>query len=247
MANDRGRQKKLEKQKKKREAAKKQARAAKASVPSSIAGLTRMGGEWPVVSAHLGGTWRDTENAALVGAIVVRKMPGGLFLLASALIDRTCLGVKHAFVMRPVTRPQLDQVLEQVAEGYQGLEEVPVDEMRSVVFHALDYSASLGFAPHEDFAPTLFGPRPEVLLDTPWARPEKPIFVQGPHDDVPRILAQLEAKVGAGNFEVVAFSEAELAQLGLAGLRDGGDDAEDEEDGDDADEDADEGTDAPTS
>lgn len=67
-----------------------------------------------------------------------------------------------------------------------------------MIFHALDYAASLGFAPHRDFVATLVGTRPETLVDTPLARPERPIFVPGPDDDVARIVGVLTAKVGTG-------------------------------------------------
>jgi hypothetical protein len=68
----------------------------------------------------------------------------------------------------------------------------------AVIFHALDYAASLGFAPHRDFVVALVGTRPETLVDTPLARPERPIFVPGPDDDVARIVRVLTAKVGTG-------------------------------------------------
>lgn len=232
MANDRARQKKLEKQKKKRTLARKEARAATPSVPSALSSLIRAAVAWPIVGVHLGGNWRDLATPSLVGAMVTRKMPDGRLLVASALVDRTCLGVKDAFVMRPIDRLQYGRLLEQVAQGYDVLEEVPIEVLRSVVFHALDYAAALGFAPHEDFAESLFGPRPEALLDTPWANPEKPLYVPGPHDDVAAIVAKLEARVGKGGFEL---TEIFGMPFGPDGLGDGGDDdevdeAEDEED-----------------
>lgn len=203
MANDRGRQKKLEKQKKKRTLARKQARDAVPVIPSAQASLIRAAVAWPIVGVHLGGAWRDASTPSLVGALVTRKMPNGQLFVASALVDRTCLGVKDAYVMRPLSRAEHAQLLEQTAEVYEVLEEVPIEVLRSVVFHAIDYAASLGFAPHEDFPASLFGPRPEPLLDTPWAAPPKPFYLSGPNDDVAAILAVLEARVGRDGFDVM--------------------------------------------
>jgi hypothetical protein len=67
-----------------------------------------------------------------------------------------------------------------------------------VIFNAIDYAATLGFSPHRDFVAALVGPRPDTLLDTPLARPARPVFVPGPDDDVARIVRVLTAKVGTG-------------------------------------------------
>jgi hypothetical protein len=66
-----------------------------------------------------------------------------------------------------------------------------------VLFNALEYAASLGFAPHRDFVSALVGPRPETLIETPLSRPSRPIFVPGPDDDVARVVRVLTEKVGA--------------------------------------------------
>jgi hypothetical protein len=230
MANDRGRQKKLEKQKKKRALARKQARDAVPVIPSAQASLIRAAAAWPIVGVHLGGHWRDASTPALVGALITRKMPNGQLFVASALVDRTCLGVKDAYAMRPLSRAEHAQLLEQTAEVYEVLEEVPIEVLRSVVFHAVDYAASLGFAPHEDFPASLFGPRPEPLLDTPWSNPPKPFYLSGPNDDVAAILAVLEARVGRDGFDVMVEG---APSFGAAGDEDdGGDDGGD--DGDEA-------------
>ncbi len=230
MANDRARQKKLEKQKKKRTLARKQAREAHGVIPTSTASLIRAAAAWPIVGAHLGGRWRDAATPSLVGALVTRRMPDGRLFVATALLDRTCLGVKDAYAMRPLSRAEHDQLLAQTAEVYEELEEVPIEVLRSMVFHAVDYAAGLGFAPHEDFPAALFGPRPEPLLDTPWAKAPKPVYLSGPHDDVAAIVAKLEARVGHGNYEVVM--DAGLG-LGLGAPFEGGDDEDADEDGDD--------------
>ncbi len=84
------------------------------------------------------------------------------------------------------------------------LRECEPSEALAVVFHALDYAASLGFRAHPDFEPALFEPRPDPLRETPLSHPTRPIYVSGPHDDVPRVLARLENAVGAQNFSFVA-------------------------------------------
>lgn len=76
------------------------------------------------------------------------------------------------------------------------MEEVSVLEAQSVVFNALEYARSLGFGPHRDFPEIVFGPRPEMLIETPLACPERPFFIPGPSDDMARILQTIEATTG---------------------------------------------------
>jgi hypothetical protein len=77
---------------------------------------------------------------------------------------------------------------------------------QSVVFHAVDYAASLGFEPHPDYHADLFGPRPEPLAETPLAHPPRPFWVRGPDDDVEAILATLDESVGEGNYDVAMIT-----------------------------------------
>ena len=74
---------------------------------------------------------------------------------------------------------------------------------QSVVFHAVDYAAALGFEPHHELDEELFGPRPLELIQTPHCRLARPIYIAGPHDDVARVRATLDDAVGAGNYDFV--------------------------------------------
>jgi len=93
-----------------------------------------------------------------------------------------------------------------------GLDLLPCEPLlaQAVVFRALDYAQSLGFEPHADFVGAFFEPRPEQLLDTPWAKPDRPVYISGPSDDAPRIIAKLSAKVGPHGFEFASPRDDEL-------------------------------------
>jgi hypothetical protein len=133
-------------------------------------------------------------------------MPGGMFLPVIALVDRTCLGVKNAFASQPLTEWDLGGFIAELGAVHEG-GMVPCELVvaQSVVYHAIDFAASLGFEPHPDFPESLFGPRPEVLVDTPLARPARPYWVRGPDDDAEEILAMLDEAVGEGNYDVAVI------------------------------------------
>jgi hypothetical protein len=204
MSTSHQRQKQLAKQKKKRELEKRRTTARPKLAPNRAA-LLAQAAAMPhgpsFVSADFTMTRMDPPR--LVTVVVTRKGPGGLFLPALALVDRTCLGVKNAFISQPMLEWDLRGFILETGRAHEGgLVECELPVAQSVVFHALDYAASLGFEPHPDFHEVLFGPRPSLLLDTPLARPPRPFWVRGPDDDPEEILATLDEAVGEGNYDV---------------------------------------------
>lgn len=206
-----GKQKRLQKQKKKRAAARKrdQTRRAELQLATSEQGLLRRAVSLPPGPCYVSPEWRDADSAVprLVSVVITRRTAGGQVILASALVDRTCLGAKNGFVAGPMSEATFESWLGRLAQQHGGMEPCDLLVAQSIVFHALDYARSLGFEPHPDFPAPLFGPRPAELLDTPLARPARPFYVSGPHDNTSRILQQLRSKVG-DDFDVMAGMEA---------------------------------------
>jgi hypothetical protein len=193
-AKQRGRQKKAEKHRKKREQVRKAAR--KSEWLASTRSLVRLASAAPFGPCWVSSALEAGEEAmpSLITVVVTRNLPGGLLLPHVILVDRTCLGVKNALVAQPMDE---DTVLDLLIRRPE-MPMSPCDLLvaQSVVYHAIDYARSLGFEPHRDFHPALIGKRPERLLDTPLAKPERPCFIAGPSDDAGRIMRQLERAVG---------------------------------------------------
>jgi hypothetical protein len=228
-SHGRKQQQKLQKAKKKRELARRAQKARK--VPTSTAALIQRAAKAP-----FGPIWvsealedgRDAGSPALITVIVTRRV-AGLLLPLVVLVDRTCLGVKQAFVGQLMAELDCEHMAGSFAERGDRLQRAELVVAQSVIYHAIDYAESLGFAPHQDFKAEMLGARPEVLLDTFLCRPERPLYVAGPGDNVARIASQLRERAGEGNYEVVA-------DLGdLSGLELGDLDWEVPDDDDDAD------------
>ena len=199
------RQKKLEKHRKERARLKKLASRPRDGA-SSGAALVRTAVRCPMGPAYVSADWKqgDAEEGVapcLVSVLVTRQLPDGRVLGAMALVDRTCLGVKNGCVTRPVTLAGLNTMVAQMGAAHEG-GMVPCEPIvaQSVVFHAIDYAARLGFAPHLDFPAELFGPRPSTLVETPFATCAQPYFASGPRDNVAAVMAKLDAAVGYGNY-----------------------------------------------
>lgn len=193
---ERRRQKKIETSRQKREVLRKQAR--RQAERFTGAALVRRAS-----TAPFGPCWisESLDDHATLATVIVSRRVAGQFVAHVLGVDRACLGVKHASVSPLISELDLEERAEDFTDAGDALRRCDPLFAQSVVFHALDYARSLGFSPDPDFEPSLIGPRPETLTDTPGAHPDKPFYISGPADNVARILLQLEESVGRGNYE----------------------------------------------
>jgi hypothetical protein len=79
----------------------------------------------------------------------------------------------------------------------------PLELARHIVFGAVDYARSLGFAPHPDFAKgaTVLGDWEAGSSDVTFGHDGKPFYIDGPSDDTYATMAKLRQAVGDGNFD----------------------------------------------
>jgi len=212
-SDSRRRQKKLEKNRKKRAEAKQSVR--KRELEFSGASLMRKVREAPFGPTFISEAIDDpieSSEMELISVLVTRRVAGAL-VPHLILVDRTCFGVKDATLFPRMPQGELEHLLESLTDGVGELRPCEPQFAQSVVFHALDYAKRLGFAPSEDFRPAMIEPRPESLIDTPVANRARPLFMNGPRDDVARIRARLDAAVGPDGYD---FLEG---MLGLDQLR----------------------------
>jgi hypothetical protein len=224
--SDRKRQKKLEKTRKKRELAKKEARKLEAKYTG--ASLLRTAENAPFGPCWVSVALDEPESngpPSLITVLVTRRVRGQLVGLLT-LVDRTCLGVKNANLVPLQPEQTLREFVAEEVRPMGELRECEPGEAQAVVFHAIDYAASLGFGYHPDFEPSLLAPRPESLRETPLAHPARPFYVSGPHDDVDMILEQLDRVVGSQDYDVIDGFD-------VGWLSEGADDTDDTDDTDD--------------
>jgi len=166
-----------------------------------LAARSPFGPVW--VSSNL---FDEGTHPALITVLITRAV-GTDMLCQVVLVDRTCLGVKNAFVMRPMSIAELEVQVESIGQRGDPLQRCEPLVAQSVVYHALEYARTLGFSPHHDFEESLVGPMPAELIDTPLSHPTRPIYWSGPDDNVPSILQQLAAAVGKGNYDFVSMMD----------------------------------------
>ena len=139
--------------------------------------------------------------------LIVRRQPSNYFTAALFMIDRHCLGVKDAFANCNLTSHDISEMISRSESKIGTMEEVSPAHLHNMVYGALDYAESLGFGPHKDFKLAEFVLDPDLvddgIDDIEFGMDDKPFFIAGPFDNVPKILATLNRTVGEGNYEYV--------------------------------------------
>lgn len=156
----------------------------------------------------------DEHEPALVTVVATRATPDGDLLMAVILVDRAGRGVNNAFVGYASTPPIFRRTVAELARGeHGGLLEATVLEAQSVVYHAIAFARSQGFAPHPDFAHArrVLGERPSQLLDTPLARPSRARHVSRCEHELAIVAAKLACSAQWPGREADVFATNAIA------------------------------------
>ena len=146
------------------------------------------------------------NDMGLTVCLIIRKQPSGKFMFANLMIDRFCLGVKSAFCNCNFDENQLEELKERMLNVGE-IEEVDPAHFHNLVYAAIDFAEENGFKPAKDFAlaekildPDLID---DGIDDIEVGQEGKPLFINGPYDNVDSIIAILNRNVGEGNYEIM--------------------------------------------
>lgn len=178
--------------------------------PLAALGLGRSGralkqmGQWPLLECLISQEWR--KDGEICQIAVARQSPAtGEVALGSFLVDLACLGVKNAMANVFSSPAEYRREYRQHLMAFQPIMECDLDLAAKVIQEGINYARSLGFNPHSDTATALkiLGEvHPEKRDETiPLGKDGKPLFINGPYDDVSRIIRILERNVGQGNYD----------------------------------------------
>ena len=157
---------------------------------------------YPIHECVIGGGWREQD---LCQILLSRVQADGLLVAGVYLVDLLCLGLKNTFACANLTQSAYDSKLRGPIQETQGLEPCDLDLAHTIIYGAIDYAAQFGFQPQRDFKLShhILAERGSLPVreDVEFGKDGKPLFVSGPHDNVPKILGRLRAAVGEGNFD----------------------------------------------
>lgn len=211
--DERKRQKKLEKKRRKDQAERTQIARQKAA---GIGGLLARVSAAPIHECLLAESTFDSGMGVLM---VSRKLKHGDIAFSHFLLDVFCLGVKDANASVG-SESDYDDVVD--AMGDVGpLRNVSPEYARKLVDDLVDFAKSLGFSPHPDFRrayPIFQGiDGSQCKEQFEFGLDGVPTYFAGPRDAPERvraIMAQLEERLGPGNFGVTGVMDDLDGHLG---------------------------------
>jgi hypothetical protein len=196
-----------------KQAKKDELRAKKARVSGFVAPevLSVKGTEnWTLSTCWIGSDWRNTNN--LTQAIVTRTHANGRVAAAAFVVDLACLGVKNASVIAFISDYEFRTEYFDRLGRTGDFEVCSSDLIAKIVATGIDYARSLGFEPHPDTKGAmkfLHDAQSETVLDKVPTGGEdgRPLFIQGPYDNVKKVLKTLDKSVGEGNYGFVSAQD----------------------------------------
>ncbi len=160
---------------------------------------------YPLLGCWAPSNWNANGLAVVT---VARRQPDGLVVFGTFLVDYYCLGVKTCYFNVDVPHSQfMNEYLPKMMLGVTPIQLAPA-LAHELIYGGIEYAARWGFRPDTDFK------QAQLVLDPPDAYPVtgqiefgkdgKPLFINGPHDNVQAIIRQLMRTAGEGNFDYIA-------------------------------------------
>jgi hypothetical protein len=171
-----------------------------------------------------------THDNGIYQFFVIRKKLNGNYLVGIYLVDTHCLGLKSTTYRESLTQLELDELLKDIMrDSGTPIQEIDPNLAFNVIYGAIEYAEDLGIEViDKDFAITEYIlPDVETLefVEVEFGHNGKPLYSQGPYDNVPKILAALNKSVGKGNYDYIQmFDSSGMLHLDNFGFNDDDDD-----------------------
>lgn len=177
----------------------------KARAPSSGSGHNRklilQAQSHPIHECVIARNW---QKHGLAQILLSRVQPDENLIAGLYLVDTLCLGLKNTVAEANLSRSAYRAQLRDRISRDEGCKACPLDLAHTIIYGAIDYARQFGFEPHKDFKLSrhILQERDDFTWreDVEFGRDGMPLFVSGPHDNANRIIRQLQATAGEGNF-----------------------------------------------
>ena len=169
--------------------------------------LIRRAREFPILECRISADWQK-EEPGLVQVLVARQQPDGDICYGFYLVDKYLLGLKNSLAHAGVPASDYRREIREGLYRDTKSKDCPPELAHQMIYQSIDYAHQFGFEPEKDFALNQYILEPRGELNEPYnitfGRDGKPFFVAGPHDNVARILRQLDKTAGPGNYDFFA-------------------------------------------
>jgi len=205
--DERKRQKALMKKRSKQKAASPHKSHQQDFASLSAQAIIRRARAFPFYECWISDNWQK-DDLGLVEILVSRQQPDGNICFGTYLVDKYLLGVKNTFGNAGLSPARYQSEIRNKIFRELKPQECPIELAHQMIYQSIDYAAQFGFQPEKDFAYTQYLLAPRGELEEPYqltfGKDGKPFFIAGPHDNVARIMRQLEKTAGPGNYHYLA-------------------------------------------
>jgi len=206
--DERKRQKALMKQRSKQKATSQHKAHQQALTPSSPQAILRHARSYPLYECLISDNWNKKDNMGLVEVLLAREQPDGDICFGVYLIDTFCLGLKNTFANAGFSRSRYQSEIRNKVFRAGKPVECSIELAHQMIYQSIEYAEQFGFEPEKDFMLSQYLLAPRGELEEPYqltfGKDGKPFFIAGPHDNVARIMRQLEKTAGPGNYHYIA-------------------------------------------
>src|SRR5438874_12290909 len=171
--------------------------------PLSLQSIIHRARTFPLLECLISSNWQES-NPGLVEVLVARQQPDGDICFGVYLIDTYCLGLKNTFANAGFSRSRyINELQNRIFRAGKPVE-CSIELAHQMIYQAIEYAEQFGFEPQKDFTLSQYLLAPRGELEEPYnltfGKDGKPLFIAGPHDNVARIMRQLEKTAGPGNY-----------------------------------------------
>jgi hypothetical protein len=182
-----------------------------ASTLLSPQAIIRHARAFPFLECWISANWQK-DDLGLVEILLARQQPDGDICFGVYLVDKYCLGLKNTFANAGFSLTRYENEVRNRIFRETVPVACPVELAHQMIYASIEYAARFGFQSDKDFALSQYLLAPRGELEEPYhltfGKNGKPFFMAGPHDNVARILKQLEKTAGPGNFDYLVPLDA---------------------------------------
>ena len=149
--------------------------------------LIKKSATYPVDKCLVNESWKERGLATL---FIVRQLPNSKFIVGVYLVDLLCLGVKDTFCHANVPYTVIE---DKIVRSRVHLVPIDYEDARSMFLGGIEFARQHGFDPHPDWKDSqpIVEPEKPFVHKYKFGMNGKPMFIQGPHDDMAAITSKL--------------------------------------------------------
>jgi hypothetical protein len=160
----------------------------------------------PIYECWIAPDWKEAGISVIT---VARKHSTGNVTMGSYLMDVLCLGLKDTTVIFSKPEDEYREIIDGMFENHGDKVLIDYALAHNIIYGGIAYAEDLGFKPEKEWSLSQFMLEEDTedieLIDIEFGRDGKPCYINGPYDNVGKVISKLEASVGKGNFIFTAL------------------------------------------